>query len=693
MADPLFIKLKTPLGDSLRILSMSGSEEISRLYDYSVVAAAKATTSVTFADLLGKPAQVSVTLGDGQLRHYHGLITAVSYEGFAGDEMAYRLTVQPWLWLLTRSSNVRIFQKMTVVDILKKVFGAPYSGVYEASLQGSFRKREYCVQYRESDFDFVSRLMEEEGIFYFFKHADGGHKMVLANNASAHENQLGVSSLDLLAGDSRGEIKTGITFWRWSEQLQSTKVSLGEFNFQRPANPASKNSSANRAHAHAGLEVYDHPADLTASSDDTDRAAALDDQTAARAKVRLDELQSRYALTQGQTNSANLCTGARFTLAKHPVGAQNREYVVMATQVRMKMGDAAQHGEHSCEFRAFDSRVAFRPPRSTPKPHVAGPQTAMVVGPAGEEIYVDKHGRVKLQFHWDREGKKDANSSCYVRVAQPAAGKGWGMVFLPRIGQEVIVDFLEGDPDQPLVTGRVYNGVNMPPYKLPDKKTVSTIKSRSSANGGATDFNELRFDDLKGSEYLLMQSQKDKLEFIKETVKTQIGKDQHLIVKKDRKEKVEGEYHLTVSKDVKQKFDAAMSLKVAKDILLATDGQHSLKAAKDITAQAGTAYSIKSGTDIHIKSGTNFGTDAGTNVHIKAGVNVVIEGGVQLTIKAGAGSVVLGPDGVSITGPMVKINSGGSPGSGGGASPVAPTAPQAPADPEAPEDPLTSMHA
>ena len=692
MADPLFIKLKTPLGDSLRFLSMTGSEEISRPYEYSVVAAAKPATAVTFADLLGKPAQITVTPGDGKVRHYHGLITAVSYEGHADDELAYRLTVQPWLWLLTRTANVRIFQKMTVPDILKKVFGAPYAGVFEVSLSGSYRKREYCVQYRESDFNFVSRLMEEEGIFYFFKHAEGRHTMVLADGASAHENQLGVSSLDCLEGSVSTEFKPGITHWRWSEQLQATKASLGEFNFQRPANPSSKSSSASRTHAHAGLEVYDHPADLAPSSDDADRGASLDEQTTARSKVRLDELQARYALAQGDSNSTCLCAGARFTLAKHPVSQQNREYVIMATQVKMKMGDAKRQGEHSCEFRAFDSRVSFRPARSTPKPQVAGPQTAIVVGPDGEEIYVDKHGRVKLQFHWDREGKKNADSSCYVRVAQPAAGKGFGMIFLPRIGQEVIVDFLEGDPDQPLITGRVYNATNMPPYKLPDKKTVSTIKSRSTAKGGANDFNELRFDDLKGSEYLLMQSQKDKLEFVKDTVKTLIGKDQHLTVKKDRKEKVEGEYHLTVTKDVKQKFDGSLSLKVAKDILLGTDGQHSLKAAKDITAQSGTAYSIKSGTDIHIKSGTNFGLDAGTNVHIKAGVNVVIEGGVQLTIKAGAGSVVLGPDGVSITGPMVKINSGGSPGSGGGASPVAPTAPQAPVDPLAPEDPLTSMH-
>lgn len=691
MAEP-FIKLKTPLGVALRFRSMTGGEEISRPFEYSVVASAKPEVAVKFADLLGQPAQVTVTPGAGSVRHYHGLITAASYEGHADEELAYRLTVRPWLWLLMRSANVRIFQKMSVPDILKKVFGAPYSGKLEDSLQGKYRKREYCVQYRESDFNFVSRLMEEEGIFYFFKHGDGHHTLVLADAAGAHVSQQAVKSLDYRAGTVDNDHKAVISHWRWSEQLQSTKASLGEYSFQRATSLVSKSSSASRSHAHAGLEVYDHPASLAPYPDEAGLVSGLDEEAAAKAKIRLDEQQSRYALAQGSSNSTNLCAGARLTLAAHPVAAQNQEYVLMSTQVKMSMGDRQTPASHSCDFTAFDSRVSFRPARLTPKPQVAGPQTAVVVGPSGEEIYVDKHGRVKVQFHWDREGKKDANSSCFVRVAQPAAGKGWGMVFLPRIGQEVIVDFLEGDPDQPLVTGRVYNATNMPPYQLPDKKTVSTIKSRSTMKGGANDFNELRFDDLKGSEYLLMQSQKDKLEFVKETVKTQIGKDQHLTVKKDRKEKVEGEYHLMVTKDVKQKLDGKYSQKVAQNMLLETGGLHSLKAAQDITAQAGTAYSVKAGTDIHIKSGTNVGVDGGTNIHIKAGVNVVIEGGVQLTIKAGAGSVVLGPDGVSITGPMVKINSGGSPGSGAGASPVAPTAPEAPADPLVPEDPLSSMH-
>jgi type VI secretion system secreted protein VgrG len=304
------------------------------------------------------------------------------------------------------------------------------------------------------------------------------------------------------------------------------------------------------------------------------------------------------------------------------------------------------------------------------------------------DIIPDKYGRVNVQFHWDRLGKKDGQSSCWVRVASPSAGNGWGMISLPRLGQEVVVDFLEGDPDQPLITGRVHNAEQLPPYALPDNATVSTLKSRSK-QGQADEFNELRFEDKAGSEYVLLHAQKDRLEFVEETLKSEIGKDEHRTVKNDRKEKVEGEYHLSVVKDAKQKFDGKLNIASAQDMLLKSDGLFSLKTAQDITGQSGAAISFKASTDLHLKMGSNIGADAGQNVHIKGGMNVVIEAGMQISIKAGGSSIVLGPDGVSITGAMVKINSGGSPGSGSGASPVAPTDPAKPDDPEVPEDPLT----
>lgn len=313
----------------------------------------------------------------------------------------------------------------------------------------------------------------------------------------------------------------------------------------------------------------------------------------------------------------------------------------------------------------------------------------MVVGDADAgDILTDEHGRVKIQFHWDRLGEKNASSSCWVRVSSPSAGNGWGMISLPRIGQEVVVDFLEGDPDQPLITGRVHNAQQKPPYELPGNATVSTLKSRSKL-GGAAEFNELRFEDKAGSEYVLLHAQKDRIEFVEETLKSEIGKEEHRTVKDKRAEKIEGEYHLHVVKDVKQKFDAKLGLQTAQDMLLKSGGLYSLKATQDITAESGTALSLKSGTDMHIKAGTNIGAEGGVNVHLKAGVNLVLEAGVEVTIKAGNSSVVLGPAGVFITGSMVFINSGGAPGAGSGAQPVAPTDPDAPEAPELPEDPLT----
>ena len=344
--------------------------------------------------------------------------------------------------------------------------------------------------------------------------------------------------------------------------------------------------------------------------------------------------------------------------------------------------------EFSCRFWAQPYADPFRPERTTRKPAVAGPQTALVVGDgAAGDITTDKYGRIKVQFHWDRLGSKNAESSCWLRVATSWAGKGWGMISLPRIGQEVVVAFLEGDPDQPLVVGSVYNAEQQVPYELPANATVSTLKSRSK-KGGVAEFNELRFEDKPGAEYVLMQAQKDRLEFVEEMLKSEIGKDEHRTVKGDRKEKIEGEHHLQVVKDVKHKIDGKLSTTVAQDVMWKTNAVHSLEAAQDITAKSGTAYSIKAGTDMHLKVGMNTGIDSGMNVHIKGGMNVVIEAGVMITLKAGPASVVLGPDGVSITGPLVKINSGGSPGAGSGASPVAPKSPEAPQAPELPKDPL-----
>ncbi|MBT9494728.1 MAG: type VI secretion system tip protein VgrG [Paucibacter sp.] len=667
-------------GDALALRSMSAFEEVSRPFEFQIIAVSDGA-GLAADDLLGSSLSVWVATGDAGPRWFNGMVSAFGFEGMDGRQFKYRLCVRPSLWLLTRAANLRVFQDMSVPDIITQVFSA-YTGTVTQELSASYPARGYCVQYRETDFNFVSRLMEEEGIFYFFRHTEGQHELVLADAASAHVTSPGFETVQFLAAGNAKISQAAINEWQMRHEVQTGKVVLKDYNYLTPdTDLTSAPAEGSRGHAEAGLEVYDYPGRYEAKADGD-----------ARALIRLEEAQARFGRFTGQGNTQGLAAGARFTLAAHPRDDQNAEYIVLATRIEMSLPayeSGTDESSFGCSFTLQRYDEPLRPARNTRKPTVAGPQTAIVVGDADPgDIVTDEHGRVKIQFHWDRVGTHTAASSCWVRVASPSAGNGFGMISLPRLGQEVVVDFLEGDPDQPLITGRVYNAAQKPPYELPVNATVSTMKSRSKL-GGAAEFNELRFEDKPGSEYLLVHAQKDRLEFVEETLKSEIGKDEHRTVKADRKEKIEGEYHLSVVKDLKQKVDAKFNLDVGSDMLLKGGGIFSLKTAQDITAQSGAAISFKSAADLHMKIGANFGADAGQNLHIKAGMNVVIEAGVQISIKAGASSIVLGPDGVSITGSMVKINSGGSPGSGAGANPVAPTDPAAPDAPEVPEDPLT----
>ena len=686
-AEPLQMELVTSADLGLKFRSMVADEEVSRLFEFQVVAISP-DVAISADDVLGTNAAVSVEVAaEGAKRWFHGVVAAFGVEGADGRDISYRLTLRPWLWLLTRRANVRIFQEMTAPDIIKEIFGE-YTSTFVDELSATYGTRTYCVQYRETDFNFVCRLMEEEGIFFFFRHAEDKHELVLADASSSHQPLEGFATIPF--DDDRRQIVGAavISEWRMRHEIQTGKVTLRDYDFINPATDLTSTTAAStRSHAENEREVYDYPG-LYAVKADGD----------ARAVVRLAESESAFSRFSGSGNTPGLSAGAKFSFVQHPRADQNVDYVVLSTRIQMNLAgyESGSGGEtqFSCSFNAQPYAEPYRPARITRKPAVAGPQTAVVVGEGDEgDIYTDEHARVKVQFHWDRIGEKNADSSCWVRVASPWAGNGWGMISLPRLGQEVVVDFLEGDPDQPLITGRVYNGAQLPPYELPANATVSTVKSRSKL-GEAADFNEIRFEDKAGEEYVLMHAQKDRLEFVEGTLKSHIGigdgeGDEHRTVKRHRKEKIEGEYHLTVVKEVRHKLKDKLSMEVVGSMLFKTDDIWSLKAASDITAESGAAISMKSTGDLHLKIGANIGAEAAQNVHIKGGTNIVIEGGTQVSIKAGGSSVVLGPDGVSITGTMVKINSGGSAGSGSGASPVAPTAPEAPEEPDLPEDPLT----
>ncbi len=541
----------------------------------------------------------------------------------------YRATLVPWMWFLTCRQDSRIFQNKSVPDIIQEVFKGQGFADFRLQLNGDFKSREYCVQYRESNFDFVSRLMEEEGIFYFFEHEETKHTLVMANHHSSFKLLPKFPTVYYQPQEKGFQTEEMIKEWNVRQIVRPAIYTLRDFNFETPHTDLTSQVSGKDERKY---EVYDYPGEYEKRGEG-DRLV----------NIRLEEGETSLLEISGKSNCLAFVSGYRFDLKDHYRRDLNKSYVLTGFSCRCDQTNsfrstdehAAGLFEYSNQFQCIPYPIPFRPPRMTPTPVVHGSQTAMVVGPKGEEIYADKYGRVKVQFHWDRLGQENDKSSCWIRVSQGWAGKGWGMMAIPRIGQEVIIDFLEGNPDQPIITGRVYNADSMPPYNLPQEMTKSTVKSNSSKGGDG--FNEIRFEDKKGSEQVFIfaqrnqdnRTQSDSLEFV--------GQDRHLIVKRDQFEIVEGDQHLRAKGDKNEKVE-------------------------------GTA-SLNAGTNIQIKVGQNYALDSGTEVHIKAGMNLVIESGTTLTLKVGGNFININSGGVFIKGSMVMINSGGAAGSGAGASP------------------------
>jgi type VI secretion system secreted protein VgrG len=670
----LLVTLKCS-GGPLAFRSMAAFEEVSRLFEYQIVAVSE-KPDVSAADVLNESATVSMQIADGKKRHFSGIVTSFGIDGVDGRLFRYRLVVRPRLWLTTRTSDIRIFQNQSVPDIVKSVL-SDHGLTCTQRLTGSYSQREYCVQYRETDFNFVSRLLEDEGIFYFHEHGESDHTLVLADAGDKFVAMPGFGTVRFREAGSGSSELAGVTEWRMRHELESIRTQSADFNFETPSTAVVHATGESSGRPGVGSR-YDAPAGVK----DVDGASSV-------AERRLQEQASRFARFTGAGNDPTIGAGQRVTLELHPRTDQNVVYLVLQTRIDIELA-GYETGQVDtrflCRFLMQPASQPFRPARLTRKPVVAGPQTAIVVGNEGAgEVLTDKYGRVKVQFHWDQLGQKDSKSSCWLRVASGWAGTQWGMISLPRIGQEVVVGFLEGDPDRPLVVGRVYNAEQMPPYELPAKAHISTIKSRT-IGGGAADFNELRFGDRAGSEYVLFHAQKDRYEFVENDIQRHVMHDAHETVDNDRYQYVKNHEHVKVGGDEKHVVVGKSSLK-AQELRIEAQTSWGLKAGTELSAKAGTKTSIDTGTELHVKAGMNGALETGIALHLKGGVNVVVEAGLMLTLKAGPASVVLGPDGVSITGPLVKINSGGAPGSGNGASPQAPEAPDAPADATVPEDP------
>ena len=682
--DHRLLAIDTPLGkDVLLLQEISGYEGISRLFNYDLDLLAYDNDSISFDDIVGQKVSITLQLPDGSPRYISGFVSRFT-QGETDERLFthYHAQVVPWLWFLTRQADCRIFQNMAVPDIISEIFDPFDFKDFKLNLKSSYPELEYCVQYRETSFNFVSRLMEESGIFYYFDHTtQGKHTMVLADQSSNLDDSPSspISYDTEVGGLTDPEV---INNWHVGQEVKTGKYTVTDYNFTTPSTSLLANEpTVISLSASQPLELFDYPG-LHTTKDEGDTVA----------KVRMQEEEAGYMVVSGAGNARGMMSGFSFELKNHYRDDQNTDYVT--TEVR-HFGSAGQSyttagtagGEtYSNHFVCIPASVPYRPLRITPKPFVQGPQPALVVGKSGEEIWVDKYGRVVVQFYWDRLGQKNENSSCWIRVSQPWAGDQWGAMWIPRIGQEVLVSFLEGDPDRPVITGRVYNADQMPPYTLPDDQTRSTFKSRSSKGGGSDNYNELRFEDLKGQEQIFMNAEKDMDLRVENDSREFIGANRHLIVTANQQEKINADKHLQVVGSHFEKITGNMSLQITGNQMESVTGN------KSLSVTGNQSESVTGNVSLSVTQGKNESITMGyamtaMTIHFTAEMGIVIECPLGITLSSGANSIDIGPAGVFITGtPFAFINSGSSPASTNDPSAGSPDSPQDPKDPDTADD-------
>jgi type VI secretion system secreted protein VgrG len=639
-------QIKSPLGkDALLLRQMAGSESLSQAFEWRLDLLSE-KGDLNPDKVLGQNLAISAQLPDGKQRFFHGFVSEFSQGGWAQRFYEYRATVRPWYWLLTRTADCRIFQQKSVPDIFEEVVKHYGFTHYELRLSGTYEPWEYCVQYRETDFNFLSRLLEQEGIYYFFEHEETQHTMVLADDPSAHKTQAGYESVPYYAPgaeDTQRE-RDHLHAWSYTKSVLPCSFATTDFDFEAPRKPLAATETIARQHEQAQFEIFDYPAEL--SKLDVDQSKHI-------AKIRVQELQSSYMVARGQGNAMGLKPGAKFKLEKFPREDLNIEYVITDAHYTLTSDSFEANSSHAgdefeIQISTIDAKTPFRPERRTPKPVVQGAQTAMVVGKSGEEIFTDKYGRVKVQFHWDRYGKRDENSSCWVRVAQAWAGKNWGAIYIPRIGQEVIVSFLEGDPDQPIITGRVYNGDSMPPYGLPGNATQSGIKSRSSKGGAEANFNEIRFEDKKGTEQLYIHAEKNQ-DIVVENDETQsighdrtesVGHDESITIGNNRTEKVGVEESITIGANRTEKVGANEKITIGSNRTISVGASETASVVLQRTHSVGINETISVGAAQEVSVGAMQVVSVGVNQTVNVGKNHSLSVGSAQNISTGAARAV-----------------------------------------------------
>jgi type VI secretion system secreted protein VgrG len=653
------IEVRGPLGpNDLLFRRMTATEAISQLFTFDVELYSD-DIGITIDDVLGKPMTIALDLPGGGQRFFNGYVAEFACEGISGRHVVYRAKLRPWLWLLTRTSDCRIFQHRTVPDIIKQIFREYGFPDFKDDLSESYSEWVYCVQYRETDFNFVSRLMEHEGINYFFSHDDGKHVLNLVDAPMAHQAIPDYESLPYLPPSAHQQVTHEHVFEiAVGQEVRAGAHTLTDYDFELPRSDLQVKLNQPLGHDHGEYEVYSYPGAYLKTGDGEQYN-----------RVRLEQLQTPCEIMRGAAIARGLSAGSVFDLTDCAREDLNRGYLLLEVQHTVvsdeyESGGSEAEEVHTCQFTAMDQTRPFRAPQVTPKPLIRGPQTALVVGKQGEEIWTDKHGRIKVQFHWDREGGKDENSSCWIRVAHMWAGKGWGHVSLPRIGQEVVVEFLEGDPDRPLITGRVYNGDNMPPYELPANKTQSGVKSRSSKGGGGGNFNEIRFEDKKGSEEVYRHAEKDENIVVENDKTEDVGHDETLTVHNNRTRKVDVDEQVTIGNNqtVTVMANRTDTVQMNENRTVILNQQQTVGVARNVTVGASQSH------EVGVNDATIIGVDqqldvGGSRTHtvsddeaITIGKTLSIDVGDQITLKTGKAMIVMKKDGtINISGKDITV--------------------------------------
>jgi len=558
--------LLSPLpADVLRFVRLDGTEAVSHLFGLSLTLQS-AKGDIAANDLLGKPMTLEIAMPGGAKRYLNGQCTHFASTQQQGRHYGYTATIRPWLWYATRRQDYRIFQHKTTPEMVQEVLGK-YGFELRLELSRSYRSWEYCVQYRETDANFVMRMLEHEGIWFWFDHKAGSHTLVITDDIGLASPAPGCASLPFRSSGQGSPNEDFVTGWNAAGAVTSGHYAARDYSFKEASALLDTQQQKPAGHAHNAFEVFDYPGGYYQVGEGD-----------AYAQVRMDELHSPHQRCTGKAAARGIAPGRLFTVAQHPQAQHNKEYLIIACDYHFQANDYEADSSTTpfmmdVSVHAHPSSQPYRPARTTYKPISQGPDTAVVTGPPGKELHTDEFGRVTVKFQWDRHGPNDQNSSCWIRVSHPWAGTGFGGVHVPRIGQEVLVDYLNGDPDRPVITNRVYNNLQPHPWGLPANATQSGFLTRSTPNGTAEDANAFRFEDKIGEEQIWLHAQRnqdievenDETHWVGNDRSKTIDRDETVHVKRHRTETVDGNETITVHENRKERVDKNETISIGVD--------------------------------------------------------------------------------------------------------------------------------